>query len=116
MVLVVLLVALRGDLLRRVRELGIGQDVWSLEEPDTSMPLVFVAVEAAATSRFRAFAAQLAAQQELDRIVVDEAHLIVTASDYRLAMVDLALIHSVRTQFVYLTATLPPSMQDDFEL
>ncbi|KAJ6438068.1 P-loop containing nucleoside triphosphate hydrolase protein [Purpureocillium lavendulum] len=115
-VLVLPLVSLRGDLLRRVRELGIGHHVWSLEEPDTSAPLVFVAVEAAATSRFRAFAAQLAAKQELDRIVVDEAHLTVTASDYRPAMVDLALIRSVRTQFVYLTATLPPGMQDDFEL
>lgn len=115
-VLVLPLVSLRGDLLRRVRELGIGHHVWSLEEPDTSAPLVFVAVEAAATSRFRAFAAQLAAKQELDRIVVDEAHLTVTASDYRPAMVDLALIRSVRTQFVYLTATLPPSMQEGFEL
>lgn len=67
---------------------------------------MFVAVEAAATSRFRAFAAQLAAKQgELDRIVVDEARLTVTASDYRPAMVDLALIRSVRTQFVYLTTT-----------
>lgn len=114
-ILVLPLVSLRGDLVRRVRELGIEYHVWSPEEPETSAPLVFATVEAAATSKFRSFAARLAAKQELDRIVVDEAHLTVTASDYRQAMVDLALIRSVRTQFVYLTATLPPSMQGKFE-
>ena len=30
-------------------------------------------------------------------------------------MVDLAAIRGLRTQFVYLTATLPPSMQAEFE-
>ena len=30
-------------------------------------------------------------------------------------MVDLALVRGVRTQFVYLTATLPPAMQAAFE-
>ena len=39
----------------------------------------------------------------------------ITASDYREAMVDLALIRNFRTQFVYLTATLPPTIQARFE-
>ena len=112
-ILVLPLVSLRGDLLRRVRKLGIGHHVWSADEPErgSTASLVFVTVEAAATTKFRSFASTLAAKQALDRIVIDEAHLTITASSYRQAMVDLALIRTVRTQFVYLTATLPPSMQ-----
>jgi superfamily II DNA or RNA helicase len=113
-ILVLPLVSLRGDLLRRVRELGIGHLIWEPGEQQDA-PLVFVTVEAAGTEQFRTYAHRLAATQALGRIVVDEAHLTVTASDYRQAMVDLALIRSVRTQFVYLTATLPPAMQAGFE-
>ncbi|KFZ20411.1 hypothetical protein V501_00159 [Pseudogymnoascus sp. VKM F-4519 (FW-2642)] len=79
-------------------------------------PLVFVSAEAAGTKAFRAYAYKLAATGELGRIVLDEAHFTVTASEYRAAMVDLALIRGVRTQFVYLTATLPPTLQAQFEL
>ena len=75
---------------------------------------MFVTVEAACTEQFRTYAHKLAATQDLGRIVLDEAHLTITASDYRQAMVDLALIRNVCTQFVYLTATLPPAMQATF--
>ena len=47
--------------------------------------------------------------------MVDECHLTITAAGYRQSIVDLVIIRSLRTQFVYLTATLPPSMQAEFE-
>lgn len=78
-------------------------------------PLVFVTVDAACTKQFRTYTHKLAATQDLDRIVFNEAHLTITASDYCQAMVNLALIRNVRTQFVYLTATLPLTMQATFE-
>lgn len=108
------LVSLRGDLLRRVRELGLDHMVWRPGEACDAR-LVFATVEAASTPTFLAYAHGLAATRSLGRIVIDEAHLTVTTSDYRQAMVDLALIRSVRTQFVYLTATLPPMIQARFE-
>ena len=77
---------------------------------------MFVSAEAAGTKAFRAYAHRLAARGDLGRIVLDEAHFTVTASEYRAAMVDLALIRGVRTQFVYLTATLPPALQAQFKL
>jgi hypothetical protein len=113
--LILPLVSLRGDLLRRVRELGIEYWLWTPHEIRTA-PLVFVSAEAAGTKAFRAYAYKLAATGNLGRIVLDEAHFTVTASEYRAAMVDLALIRGVRTQFVYLTATLPPTLQAQFEL
>ena len=58
---------------------------------------MFVTVEAACTKQFRAYTHRLAATQDLGRIVFDKAHLTMTLSDYRQAMVDLALIRHVRT-------------------
>jgi len=114
-ILILPLVSLRGDLLRRVRELAIDHWIWTPCETRTA-PLVFVSAEAAGTKAFRAYAYKLAATGDLGRIVLDEAHFTVTTSEYRAAMVDLALIRGVRTQFVYLTATLPPTIQAQFEL
>ena len=114
-ILILPLVSLRGDLLRRVRGLAIDHWIWTPHETQKA-PLVFVSAEAAGTKAFRAYAYKLAATGDLGRIVLDEAHFTVTASEYRAAMVDLALIRGVRTQFVYLTATLPPTLQAQFEL
>lgn len=114
-ILILPLVSLWGDLACRATEMGIEYCLWLPEEPDRTAPLVFATVKAAGTTRFCTFAAQLAARQELDRIVIDKAHLTVTDSDYRRSMVQLALICSVETQFVYLTATLLLSMQGTFE-
>ena len=47
--------------------------------------------------------------------MIDECHLTVIAAEYRPSMVELTAIRSLRTQFVYLTATLPPSMRAEFE-
>lgn len=113
-ILVVPLVALRGDLLRRLRELRIDHVEWLPGERRES-GLVLVTAEAASKSDFLKYARKLISQQKLDRIVVDECHLSITAAGYRESMVDLMAIRSLRTQFVYLTATLPPSMQAEFE-
>ena len=113
-ILVVPLVSLRGDLLRRLEERGIKHLIWQPGERREA-GLVLVSVEAASTKDFLTYAQTLVHQQKLDRIVVDECHLTVTAAVYRESMVDLAIIRDLRTQFVYLTATLPPSMQSEFE-
>lgn len=113
-ILVVPLVSLRADLLRRLRELCIDHIEWLPGETRDSS-LVLVTAEAASTKDFIKYARALIAQQKLDRVVIDECHLTVTAASYRQSMVDLTFIRSLRTQFVYLTATLPPSMQAEFE-
>ncbi|KAI7204722.1 hypothetical protein KC365_g17890 [Hortaea werneckii] len=113
-VLVVPLVALRGDLMRRMRKLRIEHLEWQPGERRDA-PLVIVSVEAAGIKDFCKYARVLISQQKLDCIVVDGCHLTVTAVEYRLSMVDLTAIRVLRTQFIYLTATLPLSMQVEFE-
>jgi superfamily II DNA helicase RecQ len=113
-IVIVPLVSLRADLLRRIGKLGIEHLVWA-EGEQRDAPLVLVSTEAACTKAFLTYAQRLVTAQALDRIVIDECHLTITAADYRESMVNVALIRQVRTQFVYLTATLPPSMQPAFE-
>lgn len=110
-VLVVPLVSLHGDMLRRVRELSIDHLEW---RPGESREAA-VSAEAALSKDFIKYARRLIAEQMLDRIVIDECHLTVIAAEYRPSMVELTAIRSLRTQFVYLTATLPPSMRAEFE-
>ena len=78
-VLVVPLVALRVNLSRRLREGGVTYAEWSVEQPGVAL-LVLVSMEAAATDDFLAWARHLHDTQQLDRIVIDECHLTVTAA------------------------------------
>ena len=114
MILVVPLVSLHVDMLRRVREMNIDHLEWQPGERREAA-LVLVSAEAASSKDFVKYARRLIAEQKLDRIVIDECHLTVIAAEYRPSIVELIAIRSLRTQFVYLTATLPPSMRAEFE-
>ncbi|KAK3070779.1 hypothetical protein LTR53_009840, partial [Teratosphaeriaceae sp. CCFEE 6253] len=72
-VLVVHSLALRGDLLRRLRELTIDPLEW-LPGERREASLILATTEAASSRDFLKYA---------DRIVVDECHLTVTAAHYR---------------------------------
>lgn len=84
-ILILPMVALRGDLLRRSRLVGIQPLVWSQGSREAPS-LVVVAAETACTEDFLDYAKGLALRQQLDRIVIDECHLTITASDYRPCM------------------------------
>lgn len=117
-VVVVPLVALKGDMQRRCEEAELEYAVWDSANTKvdySGIPLVFVSVEQAIGVEFRAFLGQLDARRSLDRIVFDEAHLVLTASTYRPRMHLVQQLRAVYCQMVFLTATLPPMMQTQFE-
>lgn len=117
-VVVVPLVALKSDVVRRCREANVAHSVWSRHTPPQEYigcQLLFVAVEEAVSRRFRTFLGQLDASDGLDRVVFDESHLILTASRYRPKMALVKELREYRCQVVFLTATLPPLMQAQFE-
>ena len=90
------LISLRVDLIRRMSDLEIDYLEW-LPGEQREAQLIIVTVEAACTKDFLRYAQALIAEQKLDRIVVDECHLTVTAARYREAMVDLGLLRALRT-------------------
>jgi superfamily II DNA helicase RecQ len=113
-ILVLPMVALRGNMLDRCRRVGIQPLIWSIERRD-SASLVIMSAEAVCTESFLEYAHLLVNCQQLDRIVIDECHLTITANDYRKCMSQVGwYVRQVKTQMVWLTATLPPTMQDDF--
>ncbi|KAG9093175.1 hypothetical protein FRC06_011644 [Ceratobasidium sp. 370] len=76
--------------------------------------LVAVSTETIAeNANFRIWMDVLIAQGRLNRIVLDEAHLIVTSNNYRSALAHLCYLTSRAVPLVALTATLPPSLEGE---
>ncbi|WKT54183.1 Helicase superfamily 1/2, ATP-binding domain [Fusarium oxysporum f. sp. vasinfectum] len=113
-ILILPTVALSGNMLGRLDKVALKHYIW---HPGSrrSAPIVIVSAEAACTESFLEYANQLCSRQQLDRIVVDECHLTITAGSYRRSMSQLAWhVRQIRTQTIWLTATLPPVYQELF--
>jgi superfamily II DNA helicase RecQ len=99
-ILVLPMVALRGDMLRHFHQVGIRPLIWSIDCKQ-SASLVIVSAEAACTQSFLEYCHIQVSKQELARIVIDEGHLTITASDYRPCMAQLGwYVRQIRTQTV----------------
>ena len=113
-ILILPTVALRANMLAKLDVMNIRYHVWQPGSKKAA-PIVLVSTEAAITLAFKEYANRLLQQQRLDRIVIDECHLTLTARSYRRSMMQLAWhVRDVETQTVWLTATLPPIFEDAF--
>ncbi|CAN9283890.1 unnamed protein product [Alternaria alternata] len=113
-VVVVPLIALRGDMMRRCRKLGISCAEWDSRRPPDAAAVVLVTPESAVGEEFATFLNRLRATRQLDRIVIDECHIVLNRRyDFRKEMQKLGKLASAETQMVMLTATLPPSEEDE---
>jgi superfamily II DNA helicase RecQ len=90
-IVVVPLVSLQADLLRRIVKLRIEHLVWA-EGELRDAPLVLVSTKAACTKAFLVYTQRLVTAQALDCIVINECHLTITAANYQESMVNVALI------------------------
>ena len=116
-VVVVPLTALESDLERRCCEARIPAAVWSSGEPAArAASVVLVTPESVVTKGFRGFINRLVARQRLDRVVVDECHVILDSSaDFRPKLLELGrTIADWGVQLVMLTATLAPRDEGTF--
>jgi superfamily II DNA helicase RecQ len=106
---------LKRQLVQRCVNAGLDCKPWP--EARSSWPRVtLVSAEAAITDDFLHWAADLSVNGMLDRIVIDECHLTFTAAEtYRSKLRGLVLLRSLGCPFVFLTGTLPPLRQRDFE-
>ncbi|KAI9035034.1 uncharacterized protein KD926_004698 [Aspergillus affinis] len=114
-IVVVPLLSLRQDLQRRCQRLGIACVAWESRCPPDDASIVLVTPESTEHPDFHSFVNRLRVQQRLDRVVVDECHIVLNdQADFRPAMRRLGHLTAARTQMVYLTATLPPSEEPRF--
>ncbi|CAO3682565.1 unnamed protein product [Umbelopsis ramanniana] len=117
-VVILPLVVLKAEMMRRADEHRVNAHDWqAYSNPDHlhGCPLIFVAVEQAVQPGFQAFLNRLHFSNQLDRVVFDECHLIITAASYRPAMADLPQLRQLPVQMVFLTGTLPPDMVPEFQ-
>jgi superfamily II DNA or RNA helicase len=112
-VVVVPLIALRSDMMRRCQEAGISCVEWESRRPPDEANIVLVTPESALGGDFRQFLNRQMMFQRLDRIVIDECHVMLNQSKtYRPQLQRLGKLMGVGTQMVFLTATLPPSAEE----
>jgi len=109
------LISLREDMHDRCNKLGISCVEWDSRRPHEWAQIVLVAPESAVGEGFGNFMNRQRAMGRLDRIVVDECHVVLDSVDgWRTRMLALRNLVMVETQMVYLTATLRPSEEELF--
>ncbi|TMC15887.1 MAG: DEAD/DEAH box helicase, partial [Chloroflexi bacterium] len=112
-IVVIPFIALIDDMLKRCKNADISCVEWK-PNCNERVSIVIVSADRAVTGRFKGYAMGLHLKGQLDRIVIDESHLTLTAASYRRCMRQLKTL-AIPVQLVSLTATLPPRMEKDFE-
>lgn len=106
---------LKRQLVTRCTNAGLDCKHWP-EARDSWPRVVLVSAEAASSDDFLQWAADLRVRGELDRVVIDECHLTFTAAnEYWRKFRGLVLLRNLGCPFVFLTGTLPPLCQREFE-
>lgn len=107
--------ALRDSLQDRCDQLGIPCAKWDGRRPPYWARIVLVTPEGAVTKAFGRFIDEKRMLQQLDRIVIDECHVLLESNTtWRPDVLKLTELTEKGTQVVYLTATLPPTLQPAF--
>lgn len=109
-VVVVPLIALRHDMQQRSKQLGVPCVEWDSRRPPDEASIVLVTPEATRSESFQTFLNRQRVLQRLDRIVIDECHIVLNDQEgFRPDLQRLGDLRAAHTQMVLLTATLPPT-------
>ncbi|KAK3046026.1 hypothetical protein LTR09_012463 [Extremus antarcticus] len=113
-IVVVPLKALQKDMVHRCERLGIRCAVWTGRNQPDSASIVLVTPGEATSEEFGTFVSRIRQTRQLDRIVVDECHVILNNQlGFQKHLQQLGKLAFAETQMVLLTATLPPTDEDD---
>jgi superfamily II DNA helicase RecQ len=111
-VVVVPILALQADIVKRCSQMAVSCRPWSAASPPDDATVVVVTPEAALEKPFASFLGRLHLARRLDRIVIDECHVILNdSSTFRPRLQELGQLLAHEAQMVLLTATLPPSLE-----
>jgi superfamily II DNA helicase RecQ len=109
------LVVLRGDMRRRCEELGLECAEWSSSQIADGADVVLVTPESVFTASFQKFMQRMKSGKRLDRIVVDECHVVLNKQKYfRRRLQQMGELNRWDVQMLMLTATMPVHMEDEF--
>ena len=107
-IVVLPLVGLKVDLLRRTRDFKIPTSIYEKSSSFTTLTLVSVETMVGDdTADFIGSLVRLIQEDKVDRIVMDECHLLITSRTYRSIMFQVKKIVELKVQIVFLSGTLP---------
>ncbi len=108
------LLSLIFDQYQRAKKHGISTTIFDPRNPPDSIRLVFTTPETSLSTEFQGFLSRLRAFHQLDRIVIDECHVILTMNQlFRKRLRQLGDLVAHKTPIVLQTATLPPQYQSE---
>jgi superfamily II DNA helicase RecQ len=110
--------ALIDNLIDRIRKCGIDCIEWTRSESRRASIIVVsadVAGDIEGGGNFLGFATMLKAKGVLQRIVIDECHLVFTSTYWRKNLLTVKNLRVLGCPIVMLTATLPPLREEELE-
>jgi superfamily II DNA helicase RecQ len=114
-IVIVSMVALRQDMCERSSEKGIPCAEWDGKRPPYRARIVLATPESTVTEAFGRFVEEKKRTYQLERIVIDECHMILESTDqWRPKVRQLKEMAGKGVQVLYLTATLPPNEEAAF--
>ncbi|CAG8320632.1 unnamed protein product [Penicillium salamii] len=112
-IVVVPLVSLREDIQERCRRLEILCTIWDPQHPPDGASIILVTPESIDSDAFADFVTRQRILQRLDRIVIDECHMVLSPQKrFRPLLQQLGKLRMAATQIVMVTTTLPPRTED----
>ena len=115
-VVILPLIGLKHNIMRRLKYMGLGYKVQeSKEDEEVRYPLVFILVNKAVSVTFQSYLNRLKAGNRLNRVIFDKSYLVITISQYQPKIGLVKYLRSLRCQFIYLTAILPPIIVNRFK-
>jgi len=118
-VVIVPFVGLLMEMKSRFGRLNLVVDEWTTErmEMDQHPNVILVSVEDAVTDGFKRYLREIYNLGRLSRIIIDEAHVVVTQRTFRPHLRRLiCTVRSVEVPVILLTATCPPSMEEELRV
>jgi superfamily II DNA/RNA helicase len=106
--------ALAANLVDRCMKLGIDSVHWTSDQSRQAQ-LIVVVIDTAIKNEFIGLLSTLRLNGRLDRIVLDECHVILLSHEFRPNLSKIEELRKIPCQFVLLTGTLPPWMQSELE-
>jgi superfamily II DNA helicase RecQ len=108
-IVVVPLISLRDNMADRCRKIGIQCVEWHPHQPADGAQIVLITPEGTTSEAFQHFVNRQRTLGLLDRIVVDECHVILeSVHGWRPKVRALIELQQHQTQLVYLTVTIQP--------
>lgn len=109
-IVVVPYVALADSVMRMCRRHSIPCNWWTLDRTELEAVTVVVA-DTSSTEEFRRVVRRASEEREVSRVIFDEFHTPCTESNFRPVLDRMGWLQEITAPFVYLSATVPPTME-----